>query len=249
MARPRLVKIPFSHYCEKARWALDRAGVAYDEEKHLPFFHARAVIRAGGRRTVPVLVTDEGVIADSTEILRWCDARVGPAQKLFPEERPVGDEVARWESRFDDELGPHTRRWGYHLLLPDRERTLTLMRKHAPPWEFRALTVAYPVARFVMCRAMRVNAEGAARSLAKVRAVFDDVSAALADGRPYLVGGRFSAADLTFCTLAAPALLPDGYAKWLGGREEAPAALREVLDELRVTPAGRWALKVYAHDR
>ena len=27
--RPKLVTIPISHFCEKARWALDRAGVRY----------------------------------------------------------------------------------------------------------------------------------------------------------------------------------------------------------------------------
>ena len=32
---PTLITIPISHYCEKARWALDRAGVAYRERAHL----------------------------------------------------------------------------------------------------------------------------------------------------------------------------------------------------------------------
>ena len=27
-----LVTIPFSHFCEKARWSLDAAGIAYPEE-------------------------------------------------------------------------------------------------------------------------------------------------------------------------------------------------------------------------
>ena len=30
-----LVTIPISHYCEKARWALERAGVPYVERPHL----------------------------------------------------------------------------------------------------------------------------------------------------------------------------------------------------------------------
>ena len=29
----RLVTIPISHFCEKARWALDRAGVDYVEQR------------------------------------------------------------------------------------------------------------------------------------------------------------------------------------------------------------------------
>ena len=29
---PRLITIPISHYCEKARWALERAEIPYREE-------------------------------------------------------------------------------------------------------------------------------------------------------------------------------------------------------------------------
>src|SRR5690348_3529366 len=50
-----LVTIPFSHFCEKARWALDHARVAYREEGHGPGLHRLATRRAGGRHTVPVL--------------------------------------------------------------------------------------------------------------------------------------------------------------------------------------------------
>jgi glutathione S-transferase len=31
----RLVTIPISHYCEKARWSLERAGLEYREERHV----------------------------------------------------------------------------------------------------------------------------------------------------------------------------------------------------------------------
>ena len=50
-----LITIPISHYCEKARWALDRAGIPYRERAHLQAIHWFAVRRAGGARTVPVL--------------------------------------------------------------------------------------------------------------------------------------------------------------------------------------------------
>src|SRR5689334_24896004 len=77
----RLVTIPISHFCEKARWALDRAGVQYAEERHLQLLHVVFSRRAGGHGTVPVLVTEDGaVMADSSDILRWCDAR-GPAER------------------------------------------------------------------------------------------------------------------------------------------------------------------------
>ena len=40
MTQRRLLTIPISHFCEKARWALDRAGVDYVERRHIQLVHA-----------------------------------------------------------------------------------------------------------------------------------------------------------------------------------------------------------------
>lgn len=40
---PILLTIPFSHYVERARWALDVAGIKHTEYRFLPFFHAAGV--------------------------------------------------------------------------------------------------------------------------------------------------------------------------------------------------------------
>ena len=65
----RLITMGFSHYCEKARWALDRAKLDYVEESHAPLLHLPTARRFGGR-TVPLLVdTDtKQTFTDSTEI-------------------------------------------------------------------------------------------------------------------------------------------------------------------------------------
>ena len=84
----RLVTIPISHYCEKARWALERAGIPYREERHVQAIHRIAARRAGGGATVPVLVTPEGVLGESEEILVWIDQRTPPEHRLFPAEPP-----------------------------------------------------------------------------------------------------------------------------------------------------------------
>src|SRR5947207_4776414 len=89
----RLVTIPISHYCEKARWALDRAGIAYREERHVQVVHRVASRRAGGRGTVPVLVTAEGVFAESAEIVAYADRHTGPGARLYPHEPGLRAEV------------------------------------------------------------------------------------------------------------------------------------------------------------
>ena len=80
----RLVTIPIGRYCEKARWALDRAGIAYREERHVQLVHRVAARRAGGSSTVPVLVTNGGVLGESNEILVWVDERTQAGRHLFP---------------------------------------------------------------------------------------------------------------------------------------------------------------------
>ena len=98
-------------------------------------------------------------------------------------------------------------------------------------------------------RYLDITPATAAQSEAEVRAVFDDVARRLADGRPYLCGERFSAADLTFAALAAAVLMPPEYGVPLPQPEELPAAMTEVVRELRAHPAGAHALAMFRDER
>jgi glutathione S-transferase len=132
---PILLTITLSHYCEKARWGLARAGIAYREERHAPGFHALAVRRAGGARSTPALVTSDGVIGDSTDILLWANERAATGRELYPGDPEARAEVLALEDRFDEELGPHARRAIYFHMLPSRRLTLPLMTYGVPSHE------------------------------------------------------------------------------------------------------------------
>jgi glutathione S-transferase len=82
-----------------------------------------------------------------------------------------------------------------------------------------------------------------------VRAVFGAVAERLGDGRPYLCGERFTAADLTFAALAAPMLMPTGYGVPLPQPDELPSDTAAVVRELRRHPAGEHALAMYERER
>ena len=72
----RLLTIPISHFCEKARWALERAGLDYREERHVQGVNRIVSRRAGGHGTLPVLICEAGVLAESEDILRFADGHV-----------------------------------------------------------------------------------------------------------------------------------------------------------------------------
>lgn len=253
-ARPVLVTIPFSHYCEKARWALDRAGIDYEERAYAPGVHRVGTRRVGGG-SVPVLVLPrddraggaETAIRDSTDILAWVDARA-PKAGLYGDDEAKRGQILALEDRFDVDLGPATRRVAYFHLLGDARSSVKLMTRTLSRPAALLFRVAFPALRIVMRRVMRVDREGERRSLVKVRAVFSEVAARLADGRRYLVGDRLSAADITFAALATPVLAPPEV-KQLPAPADVPASFLDVIAEMRATPAGAFALRVYREER
>jgi glutathione S-transferase len=247
--RPTLITIPISHYCEKARWALDRAGIGYRERAHLQVLHWIPVARAGGRKTAPVLVWGDRVFADSTDIVEQASAMAPPGHGLFPDDPAAAAEVRELQRDFDARLGPEGRRWMYFGLRGRRDIAIAYGCTGVPAWQRRALPFAYPLAARIIDRYLDVTPATAARSEAEVRATFDGVAKRLADGRPYLCGERFSAADLTFAALAAAVLMPPEYSVPLPQPEELPAAMAKTVRELRAHPAGAHALEMFRRER
>jgi glutathione S-transferase len=250
MATPLLVTISFSHFCEKARWVLDHAGIAYRESGHLPMFHVPAVRRAGGRHSTPTLLTDEGVLGDSSDIVAWAD-RQRPEAGLFGKSAAERAEIARLEDRFDEALGPHARRWAYHHLLADRAASLRMFdaQTATPAFERRVMRVIFPAVRAIMRRGMKIDAERAERSRRKVDEVLDEIAAKLADGRRYLVGDAPTVADLTFAALAIPAVLPDHPRVVLPPFEALPPEAAAQIRAWRAHPAGACALRMVSEHR
>ena len=97
---PRLITIPISHYCEKARWALELAEIEYVESAHLQLLHYWPAWRAGGGRTVPVLVTRDEVLTESRDILLWANQRLPAEKSLYPKDPALRAEVEQLERRF-----------------------------------------------------------------------------------------------------------------------------------------------------
>ena len=245
----RLVTIPISHYCEKARWALERAGLVYREEPHVQGIHRLAARRAGGGATVPVLVTPHEVIADSAAILAWVDERTPPEHRLFPADPAERRDVEALCRRLDAQLGPTGRRLMYVHMLGQRRLTLRFNNQGVPGWEDRAIRWGWPLVVRLMRRVLEIRPAIEAQDEASVWRELDFVAGLLADGRPYLCGERFGAADLTFAALAAPVVVPPIYGVPLPQPEVMAASTAALVRRAREHPAGRFALTVIDEQR
>jgi len=242
-----LITIPLSHYCEKARWALDRVALPYREEPHAPLLH-RLATKRNERGTVPVLVDGTNRFTDSTDILKHADTVCG-GDLLYPRDADLRREVDALEEQFDVELGPHTRRWAYGQALPQTKAMRSLWARGVPPLEASVIRVITPLVRRLVRMGYKITPENAQRSLERVRGVFRQVDELLSDGRRFLAGERFTAADLTFAALAAPVLLPAECRAVQPALDDVPAAMREEILRFRETDAGRFALRMFAQER
>lgn len=245
MNEPRLIAIPISHFCEKARWALERAEIEFVEERHMQGFHPFYTRRAGGRFTTPVLVLPDGrVLRQSRDILAWADQSLPEERRLYPAETaPRVRAVERW---LDTTLGPDGRRWMYSFMLYEKELAGSYGTEGAPAHEVRAFKRLFEVVRPMI--QLRVSLNGASTDIQRVYDVFDAAAAMLEDGG-HLVGDRFTAADLTFTALSAAVLIPDRYGVKLPPVELLPAEMRGHVEALREHPAGRHAARMIAEQR
>jgi glutathione S-transferase len=238
-----LITIPFSHFCEKARWALDWCLVPYRERACLPGLHLRHTRRAGGK-TVPLLLCDDGAaLCDSTAILRWADAHAPVERKLY------GDaEAEHLEEDFDERLGPATRLWLYAHGLRNRPLLRALVAPSFPRRRDRAaLALLLPAVAPLIMRQYGVTADSARAAEEIIVTAFADVSTRLSRQR-YIAGDRFGAADLTFAALGGALLQPPEHPS-LSSAVTLPPEAGPLMERLRATPAAAFALRMYREHR
>ena len=244
-----LVTIPISHFCEKARWALDRAGVEYTEKRHVQLLHWFAAKRAAGGITAPALRAPEGRFSESAAIMAFADEQLPEADRLYPADPELRAEVEALEERFGTILGPEGRRWLYEQLFKDVKRYAPWNLTGVPWWERRAFPFVVPAAKIVIRRYLDVSAQSAADAIVRVDEEFDFVGGLLADGRRHLAGDRFTAADLTFAALAAPCIVPPVYGTPLPQVADLHPEMATLVERWRAHPAGRFALRMYDEER
>lgn len=244
-AKPVLWHIPISHYSEKARWALAHKGVEH-ERRAVPGGLHMAVALAltrGKQKTFPVLELDGARIGDSTAIIAALERRF-PESPLYPEDEAERRRALDLEEWFDEELGSHIRLWAWHEITRDRERLEELTAMQVPAAAGRGRRLASAGARsFVNLRYGVKSEEAAELARRKVVAALDRVESELEGD--YLVGERFTVADLTAAALLYPIVMPPEGPRLPQG----PDALERFRAQFQGRRAYRWIEDTYRRHR
>jgi glutathione S-transferase len=244
--RPILWHIAISHYNEKARWALDFKGIEHERHALAPGYHmAFTLAMTRGRHyTTPLLELDGQRIGDSTEIIAALERR-HPEPPLYPEEPAERQRALELEDYFDNELGPYVRRLVFHELHSDRTSAAQLARIAVPSLveRFPRLTTEYLLTGTTMRYRTRSNAS-AERARRRTLRALDRLETELGPN-DYLVGQRFTVADLTAASLFYPLVLPaEGPAQF-----EPPTSLVGFRDPLKRRRGFQWVEEMFHRHR
>jgi len=248
-AKPVLWHIPISHYNEKVRWALDYKGVEHERRAPMPGAHMLVALARtrGEHMTFPMLRLDARTIGDSTAIIAALEERY-PEPPLYPSDAAERRRALDLEEFLDEELGPHPRLLAFHHAIKDREAAASVMEGYLPgpvrSFQPARMAVAAAAGGFARIR-YRVASEDAAEAARRGTAAALDRLEDELGGRDYLVGGRFTVADLTAASLLYPIALPAE-----GPRvPAAPPSLEAVLSEFERRPAIAWVREMFARHR
>jgi glutathione S-transferase len=141
-------------------------------------------------------------------------------------------------------LAPAVRQWFYFYTF-NSQLIQPLWCQGVPWFERIFFPIVFRWMRSNVFQMYTINVESTTAAHESICKIFEMVESLLADGRTYLVGDQFSAADLTFATLAAAVVMPIGYGVKFPELNKLPSQMVANIQVFRETIAGKFVLSLY----
>ena len=243
---PTLYIFAISHYCEKARWALDYLNIDHKVKVLAPGLHIRWAKKRGlPDSSLPILDTGSDYIQGSSDIIDWADSQTSSINRLTP--HSDAEKHLEIEKRLDDISGVHTRRMFYSEALVEHPATVRpIFIDGLPTGQRLQISATWPIISRAMVRMMNLGFEQGRESKNILEEELDWLDSLLTDGRRYLIGDSFSRADLTASSLYAriasishPKIKP----------VQLPPRTQSIADAWKERPFIRWVQQNYAEFR
>ena len=205
----KLYQFPVSHFCEKARWALELKELPYRKVNLLPGPHAKKAKKIAGSSKLPILQHDKATIQGSSQIITYLDQNFS-RRSLTPSDPEEQKLASAWEDYADREIGPQVRLLSYHTLLDHRSLIIPMMTQDCSWYSGMLMKAAFPKVSVAMRDMLKINDASAEEARQQISTALDNIAETLGD-REFLVGESFSRADLSVASLLAPLISPSGY--------------------------------------
>jgi glutathione S-transferase len=194
-----------------------------------------------------VLVADGSAIQGSSRIIDWAEAKRSDAGAGLNPDADL-ESCRRMEQRLDERFGVHVRRYYYSEALVRQPQTVRPIFSEGLPWHRQImLRLAWKQICKHMIRGMDLGADQGLESRQIVDTELAWLDELLADGRPFLLGERFTRADLSAASLVATLALPASHPTY--GKLTIPAGVAADLDGWHDRRSLQWVREIYRRYR
>ena len=237
----KLLEFPHSHYCEKARWALDFKRIPFERAALLPGFHMRTVRRHAPKTSVPVLLCESEVVQGSSEIIDYLDEHF-PEFRLTPQSPEIREECSQFEAELGSKFGEPIRTILYDRLLAYPDYIRFCFTHPMPPLKRFLFRLYYPMLRKLMHQAYVESEQRVAGAKETFFASLDEMEAKISEDG-YLFEERFTRADLSACAMLALLVLPSQFpVSW---PEMPDDEIQKLHNDYRNHPVCIWVRRMY----
>lgn len=244
-SRPRLYTFVGSHFSEKARWALDHAGIAYEERRLLPGVHVLTVRRFAKQTSVPVLVDGATSIQGSSAIIDHVATALG-GSSLTPRDAADAARGRALETLADEAFGLGTLRIVYASLVEHPDVLIDLWTQRGPRWAPALYRFVFPWMKQGTRRHYRLAPAAVLDAKDAFLRAMDETDRLLARG-PYLLGPTPTRLDITVASLLALLLRPSGHL--VAWPRELPEPLAAFARQVEGRPTSAFVHRMYRDHR
>lgn len=239
-----LFTINMSHYSEKVRWLLDASCLPYQEQPLTPALHTIPMLIKGRRwqTTVPLLQRGGECIQDSPRIVAWLTQHYDLESCLPSEER---QQILAIQAHFD-RIGKPIARFLYLPGFAHGALLRAIWGQFASPLARLFVSASYPVVKPMFQVKLRINERAVARARHQIDVEIQWLNAQLVDRR-YLLGDRFTFADIAAASILAPLACPTEHPIY--GHPEFRAKMASAASQWADSPALQWVRDMYALHR
>ena len=241
----KLLVFPHSHFCEKARWALDFKRIPFEPVAIMPGLHLRTVRKIAPKSTVPVLINGDDVVQGADEIIHHLDKNHS-SHLLTPVDDEEREACEALEKSMDARLGENLRCILYHTLIDYPKFICHCFTYPMPRFKQLAFYLIYPVLRRKIYHTYVISDAFVDDAKRDFELAMEELELRLGQ-RNYLVSDQFTRADLSVASLLSLLVVPPEHPFPWGELPDPKATA--FIDQYRGHPVSEWVRKMYRDHR
>ncbi len=240
-----LHQFEFSHFNDKARWALDFKDVDHTRISYLPGPHMPQIKKLSGQPQTPVLDWRGDIVAGSADIIDRLEEEI-PEPALYPADENDRQRALELQNWLDSDVGPANRTVLFSAMVDEGGYMTSMFARSKPALARFAYRITFPLAKGLIKKGNGVNPENISRSRGITAEALDRIAEMTRD-TGYLVGDKFTVADLAAAALFAPLANPKH--PDMARPEPIPESVVDVLAEYKDHPTVAWVNRMYEKHR